>query len=312
MIGRKNFPSKILLFGEYTVIRKSNALAIPFELFEGRLLFKKSNAGNGLVIDQELLAFSKYLKDIDIPFSGCHLDVDSFSFDVSQGLSFSSSIPRGFGVGSSGALCSAIFQRYAQAPLSVLDNPQKMKVIFSLMENHFHGESSGIDPLISFYAKPILMDRKKDLQLIDILPPHKGEGEMFLLNTGRARRTEPLVSLFLEKCKSPDFISTLDEKLIPVNDKCIEHFLDGNFDALLKCYAELSTIQFEYFKDMIPKLFRPIWERGLESERYYLKLCGAGGGGFLLGFSKNLVSSRKDLEGMDIRPIRFNFLNSNG
>ena len=62
---------------------------------------------------------------------------------------------------------------------------QKMKKVFSSIENHFHGESSGIDPLISFYSKPILFKRFRDISInFDIVPPHKGEGEMFLLNTG--------------------------------------------------------------------------------------------------------------------------------
>ena len=45
MLGKKNFPSKILL--EYTIIRNSKALAIPFEIFEGTLTFPKSGHEKG-------------------------------------------------------------------------------------------------------------------------------------------------------------------------------------------------------------------------------------------------------------------------
>ncbi len=306
MLGKKSFPSKILLFGEYTIIRNSKALAIPFEIFEGILTFPKTNQEKGgSSVDSELLAFSQYLKNIKFPFDDCSLDADSFRFDVSQGLTFESSIPQGFGVGSSGALCSAIFQRYGHVPMALLSNPKKMKSIFAVLENHFHGESSGIDPLISFYTKPILMDSQREISIIDIVPPHKGEGEIFLLNTGRARRTEPLVSLFLEKCKSDHFISTLDERIIPTANDCIDLFLEGNYQLLEKKFRDLSSLQYDFFLEMIPKLFRPIWKEGLTSEDFSLKLCGAGGGGFILGFTRDLSIAKKRLGNFDIRPVRF-------
>jgi mevalonate kinase len=307
MLGRNSFPSKILLFGEYTIIRNSNALAVPFELFEGSLIFPKKDSKYGRQnVNGELFAFSKYLKGISLPFDGCSVDTDSFSFDVSQGLSFESSIPQGYGVGSSGALCSAIFQRYGHAPMNILNDPKKMKVIFSNLENHFHGESSGIDPLISFYSKPILLNELRDISIIDIVPPHKGEGEMFLLNTGRARRTEPLVSLFLEKCKNQVFTDTLDEMVIPTSNRCINLFLEGNYQALKNDFQALSELQYEHFIEMIPKLFRPVWKKGISSREYSLKLCGAGGGGFILGFSRDLERARTILSDFDIRPLRFN------
>tara|TARA_B100000925_G_scaffold291930_1_gene282592 strand:+ start:840 stop:1763 length:924 start_codon:yes stop_codon:yes gene_type:complete len=307
MLIRNSFPSKILLFGEYTIIRNSNALAVPFELFEGSLTFPKKDSKNvSNNSDGELFAFSKYLKNIILPFDSCSIDSDSFSFDISQGLTFESSIPQGYGVGSSGALCSAIFQRYGHAPVSILNDPKKMKKIFSCLENHFHGESSGIDPLISFYSKPILINELRDISIIDIVPPHKGEGEMFLLNTGRARRTEPLVSLFLEKCKNPNFIDTLDNLLIPASNKCIELFLEGNYQALELDFQKLSKLQYDHFIDMIPKLFRSVWEKGIDSNEYSLKLCGAGGGGFILGFSRDLDKAKSILSDFDIRPLKFN------
>ena len=163
-----------------------------------------------------------------------------------------------------------------------------MKKVFASIENHFHGESSGIDPLISFYSKPILLNELRDISIIDIVPPHKGEGEMFLLNTGRARRTEPLVSLFLEKCKNQEFIDTLDNTVIPTSNRCIELFLEGNYQALESDFRTLSRLQYDHFIEMIPKLFRSVWEEGIVSNEYSLKLCGAGGGGFILGFSRDL------------------------
>ncbi len=46
---------------------------------------------------------------------------------------------------------------------------------------------------------------------------------------------------------------------------------------------------------MIPGSFRALWEKGLDSPDYQLKLCGAGGGGFLMGIARNLEQAREYL-----------------
>jgi len=46
---------------------------------------------------------------------------------------------------------------------------------------------------------------------------------------------------------------------------------------------------------MIPIEIRELWKRGIENNSYYLKLCGSGGGGFVLGFTKNINKARKEL-----------------
>ena len=47
---------------------------------------------------------------------------------------------------------------------------------------------------------------------------------------------------------------------------------------------------------MIPSDFHPLWKKGLETNTYYLKLCGSGGGGYMLGFTQDLKSAQKVLE----------------
>ena len=104
MLNSKIFHSKLLLFGEYSIIKKGNALAVPYPLFEGQLRFKtQENQQQNSRIDPELRAFSQFLKHHDNKQLKEIIDVDSFFFDVGQGLYFNSSIPQGYGVGSSGA-----------------------------------------------------------------------------------------------------------------------------------------------------------------------------------------------------------------
>ena len=48
---------------------------------------------------------------------------------------------------------------------------------------------------------------------------------------------------------------------------------------------------------MIPSEFHELWKKGIETNTYYLKLCGSGGGGFMLGFTKDYEATKKALKG---------------
>jgi mevalonate kinase len=294
----KKFYSKVLLFGEYSVIQNSMALSIPYALFEGKLTFRRDNT---VIVDPELKAFSLYLKQlIDSNQLNFQFDITSFEFDISQGLYFDSTIPQGYGVGSSGALVAAIFDRYEGENHTSLDI-SKLKKIFAQMESHFHGSSSGVDPLISYLNSPILIKNKQDLGPV-ILPKYsKGPGGIFLLNTKRSRKTEPLVNLFLEKITNEKFNETCDKVLTPITNTCIDNFLKADTENLLKHFKELSQFQYEHLSPMIPKLYRELWIHGLESDDYYLKLCGAGGGGFLMGITPDFKKVKNVLASHEIR-----------
>jgi len=287
------FFSKLLLFGEYSIIRDSMALAIPYPVYEGYLSFNTKNEA----IDNELMALYQYMenkKGFSFDF-----DNDKFFSDINCGLYFQSSIPKGFGIGSSGALCAALFSRYGRTKTKDI---KTLKKVFSEIESHFHGASSGLDPLISFLNSPILI---KDGRIDTISLPEfsKGRGGIFLLNTGRDRRTEPLVNLFLEKCKSQDFSALCEGVLNPITDSCIHSFLRADTRSLYEFFRELSDFQFRHFKPMIPPNFQPLWRDGLKSEDYYLKLCGAGGGGFLMGITSSLEKTQEKLNHLGIQPV---------
>ena len=38
---------------------------------------------------------------------------------------------------------------------------------------------------------------------------------------------------------------------------------------------------------MIPEKFHELWYEGIKTNDFYFKLCGSGGGGYILGFSKD-------------------------
>ena len=66
-------------------------------------------------------------------------DLKTFEADLESGMYFDSSIPQGYGVGSSGALVASIYDKYAQDKITILENLTrekllKLKEIFSTME----------------------------------------------------------------------------------------------------------------------------------------------------------------------------------
>ena len=74
-------------------------------------------------------------------------------------------------------------------------------------------------------------------------------------------------------------------------------------DNLYHVFGQLSDFQYRHFTPMIPNLFRDLWERGLSNKNFYLKLCGAGGGGFLLGITRDFSTARQYLGQYEIRPL---------
>ena len=141
------FYSKILLFGEYGIIKNSKGLSIPYNFFNGALKSSKNLDSTAKESNKSLEKFALYLKE-NTNDELVVFDTESLLKDINNGLYFDSSIPQGYGVGSSGALVAAIYDKYAHDKITVLENLTrekllKLKAIFGHMESFFHGNSSG-------------------------------------------------------------------------------------------------------------------------------------------------------------------------
>lgn len=277
----KRWPGKILLFGEYTVLNGSKAFATPYDLFYGEWSFNQE-ASIGREISR------KVLFEFISQASESILDAKKLKDDYEKGLWFKSSIPHGYGLGSSGALIAAIFENYGKASGEVLDD---MRLLASL-EHYFHGSSSGIDPLVSLSQKPLLIHNFDQVQPLDNRSNLRG---FFLLNTGHSRQTGPLVKIFKQKLADPEFSRGCSEVLVREVNSAIDLLLN-NSNELQHHLWLISKFQLDYFSEMIPLHMKDFWAKGLNSGDYILKLCGAGGGGFLLGYSSKFKQSElKDL-----------------
>lgn len=290
------FYAKILLFGEYGIIKNSKGLSIPYNFYKGALRMDNSRDEKSILSNSKLQDFAKHLISIDPKL--VQFDMDRLVADLSKGMYFDSSIPQGYGVGSSGALVAAIYDRYALEKITVLENLTRsklthLKVIFAAMESFFHGKSSGLDPLNSFLSLPILIHSKSEIEPTGIPSQSQtGNAAVFLLDSGMTSETAPLVSVFLDNFEVPAFRKMMKNEFITVSDRCIDHFLKGNITALFSDVKKLSSLVLHHFSPMIPKRFIALWKKGLETNAYYLKLCGSGGGGYILGFTQDLSKAK--------------------
>ncbi len=293
------FYAKILLFGEYGIIKDSKGLAIPYNSYKGALKSAKNLTGEAKKSNESLAKFYNYLTNLNAEIVS--FDLKSLESDIKSGMYFDSSIPQGYGVGSSGALVASIYDKYALDKITVLENLTRdklliLKEIFSLMESFFHGKSSGLDPLNSYLSIPILINSKENIEATGIPSQKEGKGAVFLLDSEQIGETEPMITIFMNKMKNEGFRKMLSEEFSTRTDLCIEDFLQGNIKSLFSNVKELSKVVFANFKPMIPQAFHKVWEKGIQTNDYYLKLCGSGGGGYILGFTEDFEKAKNSLK----------------
>lgn len=304
------FYSKILLFGEYGIIKDSKGLSIPYNFYNGALKTDENPSQEAIKSNESLKRFVAYLKDIEAEL--VTFDFVTLANDVDSGMYFDSSIPQGYGVGSSGALVAAIYDKYAHDKITVLENLTrekllKLKMIFSEMESFFHGKSSGLDPLNSYLSIPILINSKDHIEATGIPAQQtEGKGAVFLLDSGIIGETAPMVRIFMENMKQEGFRSMLKDQFIKHTDACVDDFLKGDVKSLFKNTKQLSKVVLNHFKPMIPQQFHELWKKGIETNEYYLKLCGSGGGGYILGFTEDIAAAQKSLKDYKLEVV-YNF-----
>ena len=293
-MSEKQYPAKLLLFGEHSVLRGSQALAVPFRQFSGHWAYSAD-----FTKQYDLPKLLNYLKKLT-ENGEIALDTEGGLQALSKGFYFDSNIPRGYGLGSSGALVAGIFDTFStDKSLSI----NELKIVLGKIESYFHGASSGFDPLISYIQKPVLIKEDRSMDILDDL---KTDAQMFLLDTHQPRKAESLIKLFLEKCEhNTHYNALIENELAPCIDDAIAAFLQNNTALLFETVHCISFFQYRFFTEMIPLAYKNVWLEGLANDTFKLKLCGAGGGGFILGFCKNFGEAKKVLSksGFTVLPI---------
>jgi len=269
------FPGKLLLFGEHILLKGARAIATPVPVYFGEW---KTCDIHQPPAEWQLLKNLIQQFDASLP-----VDFQSIAHEIEKGLYFSSNIPQGYGVGSSGALCAGIYKRFGTLPQ--VQHLPELKKLLGQMESVFHGKSSGIDPLTSYINKSLLISNQSEVSIIsgeipDGITP-------FLVDTLQKRQTGTLVNWFLEQSNIPEFAYQLEHHLYPVHEAMLEAWLSGSTIPFMENLRAVSSWQLQYMQPMLPenRLLTHWWQSELNEQHTMLKICGAGGGGFLLGFT---------------------------
>ncbi len=274
----KEFPAKVLLFGEYSVLGGSHACAFPWPARSGRLKFLETSARDkDLESNAILKAYYGYLAaanhcDRSMEF----LDLEPINRDVWDGLFFDSDIPDSYGMGSSGALVAALYDRYRLPGRSA--DLVCVRDDLAFMESAFHGRSSGTDPLVSYLGKPVFI-RGGAISSPDIaLEDFSRHLKISLVDSGVPGITKAGMDTFLQEPKPARF----RDRYIPLVNDLVDSLYQGNTTGLFGKVLKLSELQLELFSTLFTPAMEAEARRGLDSGEFALKLCGSGGGGFYL------------------------------
>lgn len=281
-----HFPSKILLFGEYGLLKGSKGLIIPNEDMLGTLQFFMMGKSTGFQSESNRIInkLTEYIAKI----GSCHFNFEQISYDLSEGLYFESNIPKNGGLGSSAALCAAIYDRYC---LDKKEDLLELKADLAKMESFFHKKSSGVDPLASYLNKSLLIS-PSNIETLHKFKIKHSNLNLFLVKSNEECKTDVLVSLFEEKMKDSNYAIEIKQNYTSLINKSIKHFLGRNTILFRRYLKKLISFQHEYFDFSYNEEFLNISKEGIENKLFQLKILGSGGG-YYLGFTENIAETRK-------------------
>ncbi len=283
---RDRYYSKVILFGEYSMIFDATALMIPLKRFSAQWQFPQSrNRAASLTSNQSLKRFCQYLNENE-ELSNL-FDLQALRRDLNDGLFLSSNVPSGYGLGSSGTLVAAVYDRYA---IQKTDDYLQLKALFGKMESHFHGSSSGIDPLQCYLGKPFKIT-PEGVQLLsdDFL---KKDIHICLIDTKIKSNTKPLVNHFKAQRENPEFLNRFQSEYVPCVTSCFDSMIEGNKELFFNSLKQLNKGQLEFLRPMITDNTLDLFT----ADYYFnfgVKISGSGGGGYVLGFTDDVEKANE-------------------
>lgn len=266
-----SYPAKLMLFGEYTALLGGHVLATPLLSLQAHWAW-----GQRFPHPQMQQKFHEVTKIY--PF--LHFDHQKWENWIQNQGFLHSSVPVGYGLGSSGNLVAALFDGFFTVKKEENLDFVTLKSILGYLESYFHGSSSGVDPLISYTGKTLLFTPDRvaetpiDPQLLDLFQT---------VDSGQRRNTEALVKDFKARLENPSFVDHM-ETLADLNLRAIEALIAGDVTTLKSTFHEISQLQFNHLHHLITENLRSAWQKGLDTGEEMYKICGAGGGGYFIRF----------------------------
>ena len=290
---RDRYYSKVILFGEYSMIFDATALMIPLKRFSAQWQFPQSrNRAASLTSNQSLKRFYQYLSENET--LSCLFDLQALKKDLDEGLFLASNVPSGYGLGSSGTLVAAVYDRYA---LQKTEDYLQLKTLFGQMESHFHGSSSGIDPLQCYLGKPFKITPNG----VELLSDNflKKDIHICLIDTKIKSNTKPLVNHFKAQRENPGFLNRFQAEYVPCVTSCIDAMINSNKELFFNSLKRLTKGQLEFLRPMITDNTLELFVTEYDFH-FGVKISGSGGGGYVLGFTDDVETASKLLSDFDV------------
>jgi len=270
--------SKVILFGEYSMIFDSTALVLPLKLFSAKWNADRGRSREFMSFSRkELSRFCGFLRGEE-SFSNV-IDLDVLEEDLQKGWYLDSDLPVGYGLGSSGTVVAAVYDRYAKTSVRDL---MRLKDLFSRMESFFHGSSSGIDPLQCYLGRPFRITAEGAELLADGFL--KNRLQICLIDTEMKSDTKPLVEYFKRQREKEEYLRDFQRDYLPYVKGCMDAVIQGDTDCFFKRFQKLTSAQRVFFSPMIPDPVAELFERTYDFH-FGVKILGSGGGGYILGFT---------------------------
>ena len=290
---RERYYSKVILFGEYSMIFDSTALMVPLRQFSAQWRFASHLLAQGSAASNaSLQRFADYLSTLDGMKD--NFDLQRFNHDLYYNLFLDSNVPSGYGLGSSGTLVAAVYDAYAKQKS---DDLLALKTLFGQMESFFHGSSSGIDPLQCYVGKPFKIT-PKEVQILSDDFLQKGI-HICLIDTKIKSNTKPLVEHFKKQRLDPSFGNRFQKEYTPQVKSCIDSMIQGDKDLFFKSLNLLTKGQLGFLRPMITDNTLDLFTTDYDFH-FGVKISGSGGGGYVLGFTDDLEKASNLLSDFDV------------
>ena len=283
---RERYYSKVILFGEYSMIFDATALMIPLTKFSAQWRFASHlDTSGGAASNASLRRFADYLSTVNMVKD--IIDIQRLNHDLHFNLFLDSNVPSGYGLGSSGTLVAAVYDGYAKQKSEDL---LQLKTLFGKMESYFHGSSSGIDPLQCYLGKPFKIT-PEGVQLLsdDFL---KNGIHICLIDTKIKSNTKPLVDHFKQQREDAEFLSRFQSEYVPCVTSCIDSMIQGDSNLFFKSLKQLTKRQTEFLRPMITDNTLDLFTSDYDFN-FSVKISGSGGGGYVLGFTDDVERASK-------------------
>ena len=287
---RERYYSKVILFGEYSMIFDSTALMVPLKRFSAQWRFASSAQGS-TASNASLKRFADYLSTLDNAKE--IFDLQRLNRDLRYNLYLDSNVPSGYGLGSSGTLVAAVYDGYAKQKS---DDLLALKTLFGQMESYFHGSSSGIDPLQCYLGKPFKITPKN----VEILNDGflRNDIHICLIDTKIKSNTKPLVEHFKAQREDSEFLKRFQTEYLPYVKKCINAMIWNDKKVFFSSLRLLTKGQLQFLRPMITDNTLDLFTSNYDFN-FGVKISGSGGGGYVLGFTDDVEKAKALLEGID-------------